>query len=88
MKKKYSELIIEMRSEPATLILGKKGLTEEFIEEVKRQLKRKRVIKIRTLRSLLAEQSMDELARAIAIKANSQLLEIRGYTMLLARKHF
>nr|MDO8080770.1 YhbY family RNA-binding protein [Candidatus Freyarchaeota archaeon] len=88
MKKKYSEIIKELRSEPATLILGKKGITEEFIEEVKRQLKRKRVIKIRTLKSVLAEQSMDELASAIAIKAKSQLLEARGYTMLLARKHF
>jgi RNA-binding protein len=88
MKKRYDEMVKELRSEPATLVLGKKGITEEFVEEVKRQLKRKKVIKIRMLKSALAEQSMDELASAIAIKANSQLLETRGYTMLLARKHF
>lgn len=88
MKEKYGEMVKELRSEPATLILGKKGVTEEFVEEVKRQLKRKKVIKIRMLKSVLAEKSMDELASAIAIKANSRLLETRGNTMLLARKHF
>ena len=68
--------------------MGKNGVTEEFIEEVKRQLKRKKVIKIRALRSVLAKQSIDEVASEIAAKAKSQLLEIRGYTMLLARKRF
>jgi RNA-binding protein len=88
MKKRNSEIIKELRSGSATLILGKNGVTEEFIEEVKRQLKRKKVIKIRALKSVLVEQSVEELASEIAAKANSQLLETRGYTMLLARKRF
>jgi RNA-binding protein len=88
MKKRNSEIIKELRRGSATLILGKNGVTEEFIEEVKRQLKRKKVIKIRALKSVLVKQSIDEIAMEIAAKAKSQLLEIRGYTMLLARKRF
>jgi len=88
MKRRNSEIIKDIRSKSAALILGKNGVTEEFIEEVKRQLKRKKVIKIRALRSVLAKQSIDEVASEIAAKAKSQLLEIRGYTMLLARKRF
>ncbi|MEM2143892.1 MAG: YhbY family RNA-binding protein [Candidatus Jordarchaeaceae archaeon] len=88
MNKEYNEITKKLRSEPATLILGKKGLTEEFIGEVKRQLKRRKVIKIKTLKSVLAEKSMNEIASEIAMKANSRILETRGHTMLLARKKF
>ncbi len=88
MKKKDSEIIKELRSGSATLILGKNGVTEEFIEEVKRQLKRKKVIKIRALKSVLIEQNMEKLASEIAAKAKSQLLETRGCTMLFAKKRF
>ena len=87
MKKGKSELVKEVRSKSAKIILGKKGITNEFIEEVKRQLKREKIIKIRVLRSVLAEKSMDELTSEIATKTKSQLLETRGYTMLLARRH-
>ncbi|MEM3526170.1 MAG: YhbY family RNA-binding protein [Candidatus Jordarchaeaceae archaeon] len=87
MEKGYSEIVKTLRHEPAVLMLGKKGLTEDFIKEVERQLKGKKVIKIRVLKSMLAEKSVDELASAIAIKTNSQLLETRGHTILLAKRH-
>jgi len=45
MEKRKSALIKEMRSKSATVILGKRGVTEEFVEEVKKQLERKKVIK-------------------------------------------
>ncbi len=87
MKKGKNEMVKEVRSQSATIILGKKGVTDEFIEEVKRQLKRKKAIKIRVLRSILAVKGMDELTSEIATKTKSQLLETRGYTILLARRH-
>lgn len=80
-------MVKEVRSQSATIILGKKGVTDEFIEEVKRQLKRKKAIKIRVLRSILAVKGMDELTSEIATKTKSRLLETRGYTILLARRH-
>ncbi len=87
MKKGKNEMVKEVRSQSATIILGKKGVTDEFIEEVKRQLKRKKAIKIRVLRSILAVKGMDELTSEIATKTKSRLLETRGYTILLARRH-
>jgi RNA-binding protein len=87
MKKGKNEMIKEVRSQSATIILGKKGVTGEFIEEVKRQLKRKKVIKIRVLRSILAVKGMDELTSEITIKTGFQVLETRGYTILLVRRH-
>ncbi|WXG40580.1 MAG: YhbY family RNA-binding protein [Candidatus Freyarchaeum deiterrae] len=88
MEKRNSEIIKEIRSKSAALILGKNGVTEEFIGEVKRQLKRKKVLKIKVLKSLLVEKSVDEFASEVAAKSNSKLLETRGYTMLLARSRF
>ncbi|MHA1605403.1 MAG: YhbY family RNA-binding protein [Candidatus Freyarchaeota archaeon] len=88
MEKRKSALIKEMRSKSATVILGKRGVTEEFVEEVKKQLERKKVIKVKALKSVLTEQSFDDIASEIAVKTNSQLLETRGYTLLLVKKNF
>lgn len=88
MRKGDIDVINEVRSKSATLILGRSGVTDEFVEEVKKQLKRKRVIKIRALKSVLSEKSINELGSDIAMRTKSRLLEIRGYTLLLSRGHF
>lgn len=87
MNKVNKDMVKEVRRQPASIILGKNGITNDFIEEVKRQIKRKKMIKIKALRSVLSEKRMDEIASEIAAKTKSRLLETRGYTMLLSKGH-
>ena len=60
-------------------------MTEEFILELEKLLSREKIVKVRVLKSVLAVQSMDEVASEILERTKSQLLETRGYTLLLAK---
>ncbi len=68
--------------------LGKSGITEGFINEVKRRLKAQGVVKIRILRSYLrsGENNRREIARKVAEITGARLIEVRGNTFILALK--
>jgi len=71
--------------EPAQVHIGKKGITEELIAEIKRQLKKRRVIKVRILPSCIKVLNMDrrEIAKRVAEKCNARLAGVRGYTFVI-----
>jgi len=67
----------------ATVHVGKDGLTDEVVGEVRRQLERKRLVKVRLLPSM--EEERHEAAERLAAKASAVLVEVRGRTAVLAR---
>ncbi|MET1160592.1 MAG: YhbY family RNA-binding protein [Thermoprotei archaeon] len=67
--------------------LGKKGITEQFIKEVKNRLEKHGVVKVKILKSFRRASELDrrEIARIVAEKAGAKLLEVRGYTFILVK---
>jgi RNA-binding protein len=61
-----------------TVWIGKQGCTETMIEEIKTQLKKRRLVKVKWL------YNTDIDPKAIAYRAGADLTEIRGRTMVLA----
>lgn len=82
-KKKIMELRGRAQSLQATAHVGKDGITEESAEEIKDQLKRNKLVKVRLLQS--AGEDRDEIALQLARKTSSTLVEVRGRTVVLAR---
>lgn len=70
--------------------IGKKGITENLLKEIRTRLKRHKVIKIRILKSALAVTGLDrkKLAEIVANKVNAKLIEVRGRTFILAYKEY
>lgn len=68
----------------AGLNLGKGGITEEFILEVKRRLEKQKVLKIRILRSARGENKR-ELAERISREVEAKVTDVRGNTLVLER---
>lgn len=68
------------------VIIGKNGITEGVIEEIKRRLKAKGVIKVKMLRTALEGSGIDrrEAARLVARLAGARLMGVRGRTFVLA----
>jgi RNA-binding protein len=64
----------------ATLWIGKQGVTEGLIEEIRQQLKARGMVKIRWLRSAEVD------ARDIAARSGAELLLVRGRTLVLGRR--
>ncbi len=70
------------------LQLGKKGITDAFIREVKNRLEKQGVVKIKILKSFRKTTELDrrEIARLVAAKTGAKLVEVRGYTFILMKR--
>ena len=82
--------ILELRStaaniEPATHI-GKNGVTDSLIEEINRQLKDNKLIKVKVLKSAMESMPREEIARQLAAKTGAELIEVRGNTVVLFKR--
>lgn len=73
---------------PADVIVGKKGVTAQVIEEIKKRLDVKGVIKVRLLKTAIEVEGTDRrtLAEKIARLAEADLIGVRGRTFVIARK--
>jgi len=76
----------EMAEEQPTIWMGKKGVTQEAIEEVSKQLDQNEVVKVRVLKSALRISKREVLASLIAEKTGSELIEVRGNTFVVYRR--
>lgn len=74
------------KTEAPVLQVGKNGITESFIMEVRTQLKHSRVLKVRILKSALGEKDRKEIASEVAEKARASLLDVRGHTFTLKKR--
>ncbi|MFP3164606.1 YhbY family RNA-binding protein [Acidianus ambivalens] len=77
-----SEKIKKAKAEHPTIRIGKNGLTEGLINEIKRQLKDNEVVKIRIG---IKDQDRREIAKKVAELTNAKLVEVRGYTFILMK---
>lgn len=64
-----------------TVWIGKSGCTEPMIDEIKAQLKKRKVVKVKWLQSTHIDPE------AIAARTRADLLEVRGRTLVLAAKN-
>ncbi|MHA2394113.1 MAG: YhbY family RNA-binding protein [Promethearchaeota archaeon] len=67
-------------------ILGKSGITNEFIDHATRLLKRYKVIKIKALKTIATKLNIKELATKISKLTNSYLIDVRGKVFILSLK--
>jgi RNA-binding protein len=63
-----------------TVWIGKRGVTSVIIDEIRRQLKVRKVVKVRWLRNTEVDP------RRIAASADADLLDVRGRTLVLAER--
>lgn len=76
-KGKYLEPVIR---------IGKAGLTEGVIKEIKLQLKKKNLIKVKLLKGALEQKDKKQLANELAEKTGSELIDRVGFVVVLYKK--
>jgi len=69
----------ELQQLKATVWIGKRGITESTIDEIKVQIKERKIIKIKWLRNT------DIVPEDIAAMAGARIIQKRGRTMILAK---
>jgi RNA-binding protein YhbY len=66
-------------------ILGKNGITDEFIKHIMKLLKRYRIIKIKALKSVATKSNIKQIAKQVSEATQSYLLDVRGKTFIISK---
>ncbi len=81
---------IQLRAKSKTiepvLRIGKNGLTEGMINEIKLQLKKRKLIKIKLLKSFVQDKDKKLLVQEIAHSTNSEIIESVGFILVLHKQ--
>ncbi len=85
MVKDRSELGRVWAEEKPSVRIGKAGVNESVIEEVKRQLKRKRLIKVRVLPSAVLDGTLNDLITELVARTSCNARGRRGLVVVLSR---
>lgn len=82
------EKLNTIKINPAVIIIGKNGLTEGLIDSIRKQLKKDKLIKVKILKTAkgLEEIGRKKFAEIIVNKVEANLIEIRGYNLILEKK--
>jgi RNA-binding protein len=64
-----------------TLRVGKEGMKETLAEELKRQLKEKKLVKVRVLKGVV-----EDIANKLADATGATVVEVRGKTIVFWKK--
>ncbi|MFX0187312.1 MAG: YhbY family RNA-binding protein [Candidatus Hodarchaeota archaeon] len=67
-------------------ILGKKGISDEFINHINNLLNQYKIIKIKALKTIANKTNIKEIAKNVAAYTESYLLDVRGLKFIISRE--
>lgn len=85
MDEKIRKLRAESKSLPASVIIGKNGLNDETIINIKRLLRDNRVVKLKILSTYMQGKDKKEVANDIAHKCDGRIVDLIGFSLSLTR---
>jgi len=83
-KKTKKELKGQGNELKATIHVGKDGVTDGLVEEVIKQIKANKVVKVKVLAS--TSEFKKQMAEELAERTNVEIVEIRGNAILICDK--
>lgn len=84
-KEKLYRLKAEANQLSPILNIGKNGVTDTLIEELNKQIKANRLVKVKVLKSAEEGKDLKVIAEEIAASTRSTVIEVRGRTVVLYR---
>ena len=86
MDKKLKEMRSVSKNMDASIIIGKNGLSEQVIENIKESLSRDTLVKLKILPSLVEDLSKEKLFEEIALKTGAKVVQRIGFTITLTKR--
>jgi RNA-binding protein len=77
----------KLKDEKPTIWVGKDGLTSQLSNEIENQLEKKKMLKIKILKSALQQDTAQTIASKAAEQTGASLVEVRGHVFILYRRH-
>ena len=73
----------ELSLEKPKVWVGKDGTSPQTMNEISRQLEKRKIVKVQILNSALEDESANEIALKTAQQTESILIDVRGHTFIL-----
>jgi RNA-binding protein len=73
----------ELSLEKPTIWVGKEGASPQTINEISRQLEKRKIVKVQILRGALMNESAKDIASKTAQQTESAVIDVRGHTFVL-----
>lgn len=86
MDAKLKEMRSESKSMTPNMIIGKNGLTDAVLENIKKDLMKNRLLKIKVLPALVEAQGKDAVFDEIAEKTGAKVVQKIGFTITLTKR--
>ncbi len=85
MDEKTRKLRSESKMLKPRIIIGKNGLNDEVIKNIKKQLKTYGLIKIKILKTYMEDKDKKQFAKDLAMKCDAKLIDLVGFTIVLTK---
>ncbi len=88
MKEKIHESLQQIQQKAATIQIGKKGFSDDLLQEIQTQLKRNDLVKVKILKNSpfgTRSQALKEIRKKIS--GIGKVIEFRGWTAIIANKN-
>lgn len=66
--------------------IGKSGITDSLVKELRLQIKNKKLVKVKFLKSFIENKDKKHIARELAERTGSELVQQIGNVVVLAKK--
>lgn len=73
----------ELSIEKPTIWIGKEGASPQTMNEISRQLEKRKMVKVQILKGALRDENAKSIASKIAQQTESALIDVRGHTFIL-----
>ena len=73
----------KLNVEKPNVWVGKEGATPQILNEISRQLEKKKMVKVKMLKTALKDEDAKNVASKIAQQTESTLIDVRGHTFIL-----
>jgi len=73
----------ELSLEKPMVWVGKDGASPQTMNEISRQLEKRKIVKVQILKSALEDESANDIALKTAQQTESILIDVRGHTFIL-----
>ena len=77
-KEEKKKLLREALGVAVTIQVGKLGITPGLVSELKKQLEKRGLVKVRILKNYLQDRDRFQVAQGLAAKAGAVLVEVKG----------
>ena len=77
--------INEARAEKPRLMVGKNGITDGLLEEIRDCIKKEGYIKVKAIPSAYGSLDRKEFFKTLADEGDFKLVEVRGHTAILGK---